>query len=352
MSKLTPRTGQLMPPAQAAQRIVAGQRLWIAGDAQVLRALPKGQWVGGTIPYFQTPDGGVADRRKVFVCEAPVMGGTCQICSYDITSLSELCMDTPAHGYTFLLIPAFSDVHSLYARNASQFPHMFMQPVVGWVAGMHLTEASELPAVVDGSTGRFDTERALAMHIALPRDYYTEVEILNPYEQADGARIRFSKPGFSAHTCLVDGHMVELAPWLQKNGIDLRLPLVADYCGAMVNVSFKGVDKSGRVDFYAPVFDDVEYRLARRRSTDAAAAADGRAAVFSCNCILNHLHGGLPAQQAQSNSGPLGFGEIAWMLLNQTQVRMFVESAYPPAHPQKTNPITTFTWSNHASTLT
>ncbi|MGQ0710992.1 MAG: DUF6976 family protein [Rhodoferax sp.] len=327
MSKPAPRTGELMPPAQAAQRITAGQRLWIAGDARVLRTLPKGQWVGGTIPYFQTPDGGVSERQQVFVCEAPALGGASQIRSYDITSLSELCLDTPAHGYTFLLIPAFSDVHSFYARNAAQFPQMFMQPVVGWVAGMHLTEASEVPAVVDGSTGRFDTERALAMHMALPEDYYTEVEILNPYEQGEGARIRFSEPGFSARTCLVDGHTVELAPWLQKNGIDLRLPLVADYCGAMVNVSFKGVDKSGRVDFYAPVFDDVEYRLARRRSADAPAAADTRAAAFSCNCILNHLHGGLAALQAPPSSGPLGFGEIAWMLLNQTQVRMYVESA-------------------------
>lgn len=326
MNSKTPRTGQLMHPTQAAQRIATGQTLWIAGDAQILRTLPRGQWVGGTIPYFQTPDGGVSDRQQVFVCEAPVGTQTPQIRSYDITSLSDLCLDTPAHGYTFLLIPAFSDVHSFYARNAPQFPHMFLQPVVGWVAGMHLTEASELPAVVDGRFGSFDTERALAMHIALPGDAYTEVDILNPYEQSDGARIRFAEPGFSARTCLVDGETVELAPWLQKHGVDLRLPLVADYCGAMVNVSFKGVDKSGRVDFYAPVFDDVEYRLARRRSADTSAVEDERAAVFSCNCILNHLHGGLaPTHHAAPSTGPLGFGEIAWMLLNQTQVRMLVE---------------------------
>lgn len=325
MNRTSPQSGQLMRAEEAAQRITAGQALWIAGDAKVLRTLPRGQWIGGTIPYFQMVDGGICDRDKVFVCEAPMADKTSVIRFYDITSLSQLCQDTPAHGYTFLLIPAFSDIHSFYARNAARFPNMFMQPVLGWITGMHLADTSEPPAVVDGRTGCFDTEHALAMHVAVPENYFVEVDILNPYEQSDGARIRFTEPGFSADTCSVNGQEVKLALWLQENKIDLRLPLVADYCGAMVNVSFKGMDPSGRVDFYAPVFDDVEYRLAQRHNGGIEVPASEHKAAFTCNCILNHLHGGLNTDQVNPSSGPLGFGEIAWMLLNQTQVRMFVK---------------------------
>lgn len=46
---------------------------------------------------------------------------------------------------------------------------------------------------------------------------------------------------------------------------------------------------------------------------------------FPATASSTTFTGGLPALQAPPSSGPLGFGEIAWMLLNQTQVRMFVE---------------------------
>ena len=66
------RQQTLMPLPLAAEMIAAGQVLCIAGDEAVLRQLPRGQWIGGTIPYFMTGDGGQVSRDQVFV--TPVTG--------------------------------------------------------------------------------------------------------------------------------------------------------------------------------------------------------------------------------------------------------------------------------------
>ena len=57
----------LMSVEQAASLIQSGKALSIAGDKQLLAALPKGQWIGGTIPYFVDESGGVHTRDRLFV---------------------------------------------------------------------------------------------------------------------------------------------------------------------------------------------------------------------------------------------------------------------------------------------
>ena len=47
---------------EANRLIMAGKRLHIAGDAAALARLGRGDWIGGTIPYFLTAEGGQADH--------------------------------------------------------------------------------------------------------------------------------------------------------------------------------------------------------------------------------------------------------------------------------------------------
>ena len=87
---------------------------------------------------------------------------------------------------------------------------------------------------------------------------------------------------------------------------------------------------AGRVDFYAPVFDDVEYRIAEpvpdyARSFAQSLPGDALGARWSCNCILNYLYGGLEGQRTGPITGPMTFGEIAYQLLNQTMVYVNLE---------------------------
>ena len=321
-------TNRLMSADDAAALIRSGAWLMIAGDETLLRRLPAGNWIGGTIPYFMADAGGLASRALLFVTEIPVLAGPPEIRSYDLTSLEHVCEDAPANGFSLIIIPAFSAVHSLYARKAPSFPDMFIKPVAGWVAGTHLDDAGRLsPTVVAGPRLAFDTERAVVLHVPLPDSAYARIDIFNALQQGGGDALRFPETGFLADRCRVNGVETNFAAYLKAQAADTRLPLVADYGGASVNVSIKGVDEAaGRVDFYAPVFDDVDYRLAAPVSFGDQTGAEAEVPpLWSCNCILNYLYHGLEGRRCGTLTGPMTFGEIAYLLLNQTQVVLSIE---------------------------
>ena len=50
---------QLISVQAAAELIRQGTPLSLAGPESALDQLPAGNWIGGTIPYFMVPSGGV-----------------------------------------------------------------------------------------------------------------------------------------------------------------------------------------------------------------------------------------------------------------------------------------------------
>ena len=59
---------------EARRLIEGGQPLLLAGDEALLQALPLGDWIGGTIPYFMTAQGGkrlLGRDRAVGLAGAP-----------------------------------------------------------------------------------------------------------------------------------------------------------------------------------------------------------------------------------------------------------------------------------------
>ena len=123
-----------------------------------------------------------------------------------------------------------------------------------------------------------------------------------------------------------------LASYIADRKIDTQLPLVADYNGAMINVSIQSVDAAdGKVSFYAPVFKGIEYRFAKPVPDYAGVFAEGvhdkhaSRVAFSCNCILNYAYADLEGKKTGSFVGPVTFGEVAYMLLNQTLAYLTIE---------------------------
>src|SRR6185369_9981534 len=115
-----------------------------------------------------------------------------------------------------------------------------------------------------GTTGEALEQHAVVMRASLPREKVAEVDVLNLFIQGAGPTLTFPSSGFSTTTVEVDGRRRNFAEYIQESSLDTRLPLVADYCGASINVSFLSVDgPGGEVRFYAPVFADVPYRHAR-----------------------------------------------------------------------------------------
>jgi hypothetical protein len=320
----------LLTPGAAARLILAGERLLIAGDEDILANLPSGDWIGGTTPYFMTEQGGLHSREHVFVTAFPsAIGAT--IRRYDTGDLPGLAADHAGHGFTALLIPAFSEVHADHAKNVARYPGIFDRPVVGWISGVGLDDIGRVrPKVFDGTSCTASADHAVALHVELPRQESALVDIINLFEPGGGARIRFADAGFSATDAFIDGKPENLARYFFHSGTDCRLPLVADYNGALVNVSIQNVDPSrGVVDFYAPVFPDLDYRIAAPIGDYVSGFAakldpNGPVPAFSCNCILNYVHASLEGRSTKPLVGPMTFGEIAYMLLNQTAVHLHI----------------------------
>jgi hypothetical protein len=133
------------------------------------------------------------------------------------------------------------------------------------------------------------------------------------FSNKGGDIITFPEDGFSAGDVMVNGGKRNLVDYLLEKNADTCLPLVADYCGAMINISFQGLDQTKKiVDFYAPVNDYVSAfeQLMPKDNVDRIA--------FSCNCILNYLYSNLEGKHTGGVTGPITFGEIAYQLLNQT----------------------------------
>ncbi|MBE3637819.1 DUF6976 family protein [Mangrovicoccus algicola] len=322
----------MMTIAEAAAEIEAGKVLLLAGSESALRHLPPGSWIGGTSVYFLTAQGGRCDEENVFVTEFAAARDF-RIRHYDPDRLASLCEERFEHGVSTILIPAFSRAHEAFAIEGAGYPGLFSQPLMGWITGTHLDEIGRTtPKIVDGRSGAVHDEGAMLLHVALPLGRRAELDIINLFEPDLSAdRIVFEETGFSAATAHVNGEAVDFAEYLSGIGHDLKLPLVADYAGAMINVSLRGISpERGLVQFYAPVIAGVEYRVAKSigdyASVLGAQIGSAGGEQLSCNCILNYLYGELEGKRTGNFTGPATFGEIAYILLNQTLVHLKLEA--------------------------
>ncbi len=317
---------------EASELIATGQPILVAGDASQLAQLPKGQWIGGTTPYFMTSEGGVVDRERVFVTllGAPIESTSIRI--YPASELRRVVDDYPDHGCSFMILPAGSETHLLFDRECFGWPGLFNAPLLGWNAGVLLSELSSTsPKVFDGTTLESFDNAAAVLHATTNDQYMARVEIINAFQQGLGDTITFPRAGFTVTDCLVNGQPWNFADYIAQNAVDTRWPLVADYAGAQINVSFQGVDNASKqVRLYASVFEDVEYRLAAPVANLAEFFGKEFAArqvkpAFSCNCILNFLYAELEGKRTGDATGPITFGEIAYVQLNQTLVYVTFE---------------------------
>jgi hypothetical protein len=316
-----------IPGVKAA--IAAGESLFLAGSREALSQLPRGNWVGGTICYFMTEEGCLQAEDRIFVTKVPEFALEVRALDYGPDNLAQLHRDAPDNGFTFVVLPAASEVLKTFAEQAANFDGFLLHPIVGWVSGVRVDRIGlDMPAVFNGKSGAVLEDRCVALHISLPIGKMAELEIVNIFESGGGDVIRFEKAGFHASQCLVNGKPANLAEYITCKGIPTEFPLVGDYNGSSINVSFQAVDAAkGTVELYAPVFAGVDYHFAKPVAdySDAfakAATGEEPEPAFACNCILNYLYGKLEGKKAGHLTGPITFGEIAHQLLNQTLVRL------------------------------
>lgn len=316
---------------EVADLIKAGKKLLLAGEEGLLESLPKGNWVGGTIPYFMAEEGGQVSQELIQVSEIPECAEEILIKSYDISTIENVYKDGFNHGFSVIIIPSSSKVHFSFAVNAPDYELFAMKPLIGWIAGVLLEDLNKkVPKTFAGGGNVVSDKNAVVMHVKLPDNKYAEIDIINIFEQGAGDSIQFIESGFTAKEALINGEKKNFAEYVLQNQLDIKFPLVADYNSAMINISFKSINEGDKtVNFYAPIFKGVTYKHAKPMynyvEQFTQLIPNKLDITFSCNCILNYLYSELEGKKTGEITGPITFGEIAYQLLNQTMVNLEIK---------------------------
>jgi hypothetical protein len=322
--------------------IAEGRVLLLAGTEEDLCRLPEGCWIGGTAGYFVTPQGGVAAAGQIFYADFTAIADGASWRSFDAGDIHELAQYYPDNGFAILLLPGFSKLLGSVAGRIMEFDGLYNLPLMGWVSAVALEGLPLIlppgarPKVFAGS-GQAAAERASVLYITLPEQYFAQLHIANLFGPGTGPEIRFPASGqFSNGDCLIGGVRGNLARYMVEQGIDRRLPLVADHEGALLNISILLADDE-RVVFLAPVSSALTYRFAEEVLDYAAEFARAAAEIeldqtaHACICALHYYHARLsydcddaapqPCElpvQAPDMIAPVTFGQIAYTVLNQT----------------------------------
>jgi hypothetical protein len=317
---------------EVKEMINSGKRLVLAGDETMLNQLPKGEWIGGTIPYFMGDDGGVFTKEKIYVNDVSDLGINWKFSRYNEKNIHKVTTEAFDNGFSYIILPALQPVHITFGLNAPGFENAFINPLMGWVSGVAFEEfGKKSPKVY--LRGEELTKEGVVMHVELPDHQIGRLEIVNLYEPGNGDEITFFEDGFDTNRCMVNGKERNLYEYFVENNISERLPIVANYFGAKINVGHIWDKENKKVNAFAPVFKDQKYYVAKG-VTDYSEEfkkelnlVDTDKIKFSCNCLMNYFNFGLENTKIGSVHGPFTFGEIGYQLLNQTFVYLMIENA-------------------------
>ncbi|MBL6449066.1 hypothetical protein JMN32_22330 [Fulvivirga sp. 29W222] len=321
---------KLMDVKSTSKLIEEGKVLVLSGSEDLLNQLPHGNWIGATTPFFYLEQkiNKESGRGYLMVSDFTDLIKSFSISVFDETSLKNVSTSGFENGFNFLVLPALRDIQFSFALNSSSYEKLFENPLIGLVAGVDLEEFTKgkLSKTFYGPSGESFTDNAVVLHAELPPEKVARLEIVNVFEPENDIFIEVEEDAFRVKNCLIDGKPTSLYEYIKEHNIDTSYPLVCDYAGATVNVSFQYLDDEKKeVVFYAPLFKGKKYTTSKKfdsysesfRNRIESVLENEKNIVYNCNCILNYLYGELDKHDI-GFSGATTFGEVAYVLLNQT----------------------------------
>ena len=303
---------------EVSTMIREGRRLFLAGDTKILSQLPKGNWIGGTTPYFiLRPEQMVESTEKLFVDFLPDFVEATEVREYDLSNIKNIYSDAPQNGFTAIIIPFGSSILSEFALNVTGYKDFARYPLCGWVSGQRLDAiTTEKSYVRSGVSDVLCSDKAVAMHVTLPADKYAEIHMSNSFEQGAGDLITFDCKTLVVKDAMVNGVKQNFATYLREAKIDTKMPLVANYSGAMLNTNCFVVE-TDTVYLSSPVFEQVEYRFARQSAFAPEQETTPENVVMSASCVLNYVWPELCGKYIEIINAPAVYGQIAYQLISQ-----------------------------------
>lgn len=324
---------KLYTKSEVIKFISEGRKMVLSADETILDQLPKGNWIGGTSPYFMDKTAGIFSKEKIFVDDLTNVGINFKIEKYDKNSIKNIATNSFINGFVVLIIPGDSDVHFEFGINSLTYDKIFDNPVVGYIAGFDLKDIGKVsPKVYNGLENEKLESHGIAIHIELPKNKIARAEILN-LDTIDkkSPEIRFPQTSFTQSECTINGKKSNIADFLSEINYKEGLPIIANYNGALINRDIKVIDKEKKeVAFFSPVFHDETYYLANVIDNyydlfHQKLKTENLDIPYSCVCVSYYLLGNLENKKINVE-GVFAFGEIAFQLLNQTLVFLEIDN--------------------------
>ncbi|OQX98250.1 MAG: hypothetical protein B6I24_05765 [Bacteroidetes bacterium 4572_128] len=307
--------------------IKEGKTLIIAGSEKLLSKLPEGNWIGGSNPYLQSPCGGLHTEELLYVKDFSDLLIDSKFKVYDKNNIHQITTDAFENGIIATIMPANSEVLKEFAINSPEFENQFLNPLLGWVSGTDFDKFGQVAPTCYKSNEKF-IDKAVALHIQLPKNIVARLEILNAYEASNSSEvITFEKDGFHNTDCFVGGKKYNFYKYIEDKNIE-TLILVANYSGATINIGLIKNEVSKNIFFAAPVFKDFEYKFAKKRTKDYKDFFNKNIDLsnirYSYSCLYNFFYFELE-KEALGIDGLFSYGEIAYQLLNVTFVYLVLD---------------------------
>lgn len=324
---------QLYTLGEVIELINKNQQLVITADESLLKQLPAGKWIGGSIPYFMSEEGGKFTKDLLFVNNLSGKGVNYKFSKYSSENINTITKNNFENGFSIIILPLASEVLKSFSLNSLKFKDIFKNPILGYVAGIDLNIAEpQLAKVYFGETKEELTNTGVALHIELQPNEVARVEIINPNSiDENSPSFKFPVTSFEQSECLINDVKSNLADYLVSiKHPTMGIPLVSSSNAALINRDVQFIDTVNRkVNFFSPVYSDEVYRLAKKVDDYKVLFAEKlsinkKEAVYSCLCVSFYLLGSLENNIININ-GAFTFGEIAYQLLNQTAVFLMID---------------------------
>lgn len=319
---------KLMDYNETVNLIKSGKLLTISAPIELLKRLPKGNYIAASTYYFIVDGIGKGYEDKYFIEELPQdIIKNYEIIIYDEFSIKDINKNIPQNGFGYCLIPFGSNIHFEFALNAPNYDEFATKTLYGFITGVKKEDIGIKKAIVkDGFTNTIYDNKAVVLNIELKDNYCSEINIINPFEADISTTIEFPETHFEITDAVINGNKVNFVKYLKENNIDTRYPIIDNTFGANVNISFFKIEEN-KVIMGSPVFKGAVYHFTKKTSyiDKLAKLSFEDNLMLSCNCYLNYLYMELENKTLnKAISGPATFGEIAYRLLNQTIVNLYI----------------------------
>jgi len=315
---------------ETIKQINSGKLLVISAPTEMIENLPQGNYIAGSAYYFITEGKGEEDNDKYYVEElSNDIIKDYKIITYDEGDIKDINKNIPQNGFGYCLIPFACKTHFEFALNAPNYNEFAIKALYGFITEVRKEDIGVKNAIVkDGLTGTIYDNKAITLNVELQDSYSAEIDIINPFESDRTKRIEFLEDSFEVRKALINGKELNLVEYLKENNIDTRYPIMNDTAGAKVNVSFFKIEED-KVIMGSPVFKGATYYFTKVTdyTEELSKIKVDEKPYLSCNCFLNYIYMDLEGKSLnKAISGPTTFGEIAYRLLNQTIVNLYIKS--------------------------